>query len=582
MPSAPTTRRPLPLRPALAALLALGSSAAVCAPTAAFAVVPAGESITGAAAIDITPSGFEAVTGLIPTLLPPNLEVGALGDGYAGALGQCWLGGYEYGLNGLWVGISVTNADIIPRDGYLDILIEAQVQVNDPSDRFELYTELECIGDTCYGHVAPFDVSLSTRVDLSIIENPDGTRGLDANVGGITVDYSLTGSMIQLDECAIGTVEDVLNLVGLSIFDLILTFAGGFIDDAVAGFVPEIEALLEDNFSAVNIEQDVDLNGISAHVSLAPGEVQIKPEGLRIRMDGSLDVAEVASCIAAYDPGGSNAVDSPLPDIGSAGPDASPNPQLGVHLSDEFGNQALYSLWRGGLLCYTVDEELTGFALDTNILGLLAGDTFDSLFPESRPIFIQTAPRTPPELVYNGDHDVALDIADLGLEFYAELDHRKSMIVAVDVNTEAGIDLALDSASGALGIEVALAGEDIVPVVTDNEFAPGAEADIEANFAGVFDTLVTPLLGSLLGDLAFNLPAISGFGLTSLEVSENGEAEDWLGVYAGIGAVSYGGAGCDSADGGCGGGCGVTGKPGGRLALLGVLPLAFVLARRRR
>jgi hypothetical protein len=203
MPSAPTTRRPLPLRPALATLLALGSAAAVCAPKLAFAVVPAGESITGAAAIDITPSGFEAVTGLIPTLLPPNLEVDALGDGYEGALGQCWLGGYEYGLNGLWVGIAVTNADIIPRDGYLDILIEAQVQINDPSDRFELYTELECIGDTCYGHVAPFDVSLATRVDLSIVENPDGTRSLDANVGGISVDYSLTGSMIQLDECAI-------------------------------------------------------------------------------------------------------------------------------------------------------------------------------------------------------------------------------------------------------------------------------------------------------------------------------------------------------------------------------------------
>lgn len=553
----------------------------LAAPGLAWADVPAGAEITGAAAVDVTPAGFEAITGLLPGLLPGDIEVPSLSDGYAGALGQCWLGGYEYAVNDMWVGLSVTDAQIIPRNGYLEIAIDARVQVNEPSDRFSLRTELECISDTCYGHVAPFDVSLITRVDLAIGSNPDGTRFLDANVGDIAVDYTLTGSMIQLDDCFIGTVEDVLNFFGLSIFDLVLSLAGGFIDDAVAGFVPEIETLLEDSFGAANIDQELDLNGVVGRLTLAPGDVEIKPEGLRLRMDGAFGVSEVSECVAEFDPGRSVSVDIALPDIGSAGPYASPNPQVGVHLSDEFGNQALYSLWRGGLLCYEVDEELVGFALDTNILGLLAGDSFDPLFPSSVPLFIQTSPRAAPTLVYNSDHDVGVDVRDLGLDFYAELDHRKALIVAVDLNTEVGVDLALDGATGALAVEVALSGEDIIPATTYNEFAPGTEGDIEANFSGLFDTLVTPLLGSLLGDLAFNLPSFSGFGLSALEVSPNGEQEDWLGVYAALGPVSYPSAGCDDA-GGCSGGCGTTGLAGGRTALLGALPFALLLVRRRR
>ena len=31
---------------------------------------------------------------------------------------------------------------------------------------------------------------------------------------------------------------------------------------------------------------------------------------------------------------------------------------IGIAIQDEFVNQALYSLWRGGVLCQTIDEDV--------------------------------------------------------------------------------------------------------------------------------------------------------------------------------------------------------------------------------
>jgi hypothetical protein len=543
--------------------------------------IASGELVEGAAAIDVTPDGFDAVTELLPGLLPSSLPVGDMGDSYGGLAGQCWLGGYEYAVRNLWIEMSVDDAQLIPQNGYLEIDMTATVQVNEPSDRFELYTELECIGDTCYGRVDPFQVHINTRVDLTIVENPDGSRGLDAHVGDIALDWSLSGTDIQFDDCFIGTVEDVLNFFGLSIFDLVLTLANGFIDDAVAGFVPEIEALLEDNFSQVSINQDLELAGVLAHLELYPGDIRIEPAGLRIRMDGMMGADGPATCVSDYDLGYATAVDSELPPIGSVGAGVDPNQHINVHLSDEFGNQALYSLWRAGLLCYTVDSELTGFPLDTNILSLLAGDAFKPLFPTSTPLYIQTVPKKAPTLVYNGTNDVGVDIDELGLEFYADLDHRKSMLTAIDLSTEAGVNLVLDAPTGNLGVEVEIDPASMLAVVTENEFVPDATADIETKFSSVFGSLLGPILGSALGDLGFALPAFSGFGLSALTVAPAGTSEDWLGIYAQLGPVAYEGAGCDTSAEGCSGGCGVTGAPGGRLALLGLLPLGLAIIRRR-
>ena len=546
--------------------------------TASAETYPAGEPVEEALVIDLTPDGFNAITGVLPELLPPGISIDPIGDGYEGAFGECWLGGYEYSLSNMWIDLSVGNASIVPRDGYIGIDIDIDIAVNDPSDTFALYTMLECIDDTCDGYVDPFTVSASTIIDLRVVTDEDGIPGIEANVGDVAVDYTLSGSQINLDNCAIGTVEDILNIFGISIFDIVLSFAGGFIDDAVSGFVPEIEALIEELTGSVYFEESLDLGGATADLAIYPHEIRIREEGLRIAMAGMVDAAEPSDCIADYDAGGSYYMASDTPKIGSGPGDH----HAGIFLSDEFGNQALYGLWRAGLLCQTVDSELTGgINLDTNLLlGLLAGESFKELFPEPEPMVILTRPVQPPELVFNADNDIEVSVQQLGLDFYAELAHRQSRTIGVDLGADIGVNLPFDGATGNLALDLDLAGENFDAVVTHNDFVPSANPDIEAAVPGMVDTLVGPVVAGLLGETTFPLPAIEGLGLTALTVDAAGDSADWLGVYAAVGPVSYEAAGCDDSSGGCDLGCGAVGPSPGRFALFG-LPLMLVALRRR-
>ena len=570
--------------------LLLLSSLSLAVPVAlhsapAQAEYPAGATIQDAATVDITPEGLAVVTDILPSLLPGQIEVPALADGARSSFPECLLGGYEYEVSNVWVDFQVASAAIVPNTGRLDVEITLLVNVNEQADPFYVYGEVECLGTDCDGYVEPFYATVTTALGLQVI--PDATTGeptLDATVGDLNLDYTLTGTDIHLDNCFIGTIEDVLNFFGLSLYDLILSLAAPYLQDIIGDFGPEIEALLEESFGAIQLNEELDINGIILAAELAPSDVAIDTSGVRIYMDGSMTTTQVATCIDEYDPGSSVETPSDVPALGSAPASVGTGYHAALNLSDDFGNQALYSLWRGGLLCYNVDEELTGFALDTGLLNSLSNGTYEDLFPDPEPMVIATRPAVAPTLVFDGDNDVGLQLEKLGLDFYARLDGRESRIVALDVDMVAGADLNFDGTTGELGVVVDLGTEALAATVTDNEFKPGTEGAIEANFAGLFDTLIGGIVGGLVEDIAFTLPAFSGLGLTDLQLEGAGADGDWLGGYAWLGAVTYGGegGGCgDEADSGCGGGCASGGTTGGRL-LLATLPLALVALRRRR
>lgn len=547
-------------------------------------LLPAGTPVTDAAIVDVTPEGFDAITGVIPALLPDDLAIDPLGEEYEGALGQCWLGGYGYEVSNMKVDVEIPSATIVPRNGYLEMSFDVQVGLNSSSDPFYVWTTLECIDSTCDAWVEPFTATIDTWIDLRIVEGPDGPA-LDASVGDLGLSYDLSGDNIELDGCALATINDILDFFGLNLFDIVLSFAGSFIDDAIGDFAPEIEAVLEESFASASIEEEIDLGGVAATIQLFPGDIQIKPEGLRLSMDGGMDTGEAAECIAQWDEGGSARVDGEPPDIGEGAADGSSGHHVGFMVSDEFANQALYNVWRAGLLCQVLDEELTGFPLNTALISLFigeaGGEAISALFELPADLLILTRPEAPPTLVVNGDHDVVLAVNDLGLDFYADLDFRTSRILGVDLAADVGVELPFDGTTGELAPDIIFSGETLDPTVSHNEFAGGLEPEMEESFRGVVDTLVGPILADQLGGLAMVLPAIEGLGLTSLEVAPAGVEEDWLGIYANIGTVSYGGGGCDEEGGGCEAGCASGGRLPGRLALL-ALPLGLIVARRRR
>ncbi len=545
----------------------------------------AGATIPQAATVDITPEGFNAISAMIPALLPSSIEIPE-----TGASGGYWCFDYMYNLAGAWVGLQVTSASIVPGNGVLDVNADLLVNVNDATDPFDLSYEILCGDGDCGGYVTPFPVHIHTTMALAIVTASDGSTSLDATVGALDVTYELTNDNIVLD-CWVQDLEDVLGYFGLSIYDLLISQVDSALQGAVGDLGPTLESTIEDAFASANIEQDLDLNGVAAHIHLYPSDVVIQPEGVRLTMAGSVS-ADSSTCTAAYDTGGSLKTASSPPDIGVA-PSGIDSPfHLGIALSDDFANEAMYALWRGGLLCYSLAPDNDTFPLDTSILNLLSGQAFTDLFPESAPMSLNTVPRAAPTVAYTGTHDIDVNVKDLDLEMNAELDGRMARMLAVTLNGPIGADLNLDGTTGNLAIALDINPEALNPTVTYNEFHADANSAIEGSFGSSLSGILDTVLGSLLDSLSFALPNFSGIGLQDLQTTAAGTNQDWLGAYAWVGAVTYGSSGGCGGCGGdtgtdtgsssassCGGGCSTGGIPA---AWTLIIPFGLLLGLRRR
>ncbi len=550
----------------------LGSLLLLTAPAPA-ETLPPGTPINEAVSVNVTEEGLDAVGALLPALIPTDIPVDPVSQSV-----DLWVCEPGIWMDNIQVDVSVSSVGITLDNGQINLDAELAVGINSASDLFSLDLDY-CLGDTsCPGYVQPFPVYLNTYMTLDV--DPE-TGLLVSTVGELQYELGLEPSDDLHLDCGIQTLEDVLGYLGISIYDFIFDIAIGTLTDSLGDLTGDLDTTLNEALSAAYFEDDIEiLDGIELHVELAPYDVVIEDGTLKLVFSG-LTEAPPHECVEAWDPGGSLGTYTPIPD-GSDG-------MVAAMVSDDFANQALYTLWRSGLLCYEL-QDLSGLTLDTSLLGLLAGDAFDEMFEEASPIAMVTRPMAPPEAVYDGQNDVAVAIKDLGLDIYADVDGRSSRVLGLGLGLDAGVDLDFDGSTGELGILLDLDPNDFDVAVTANAFVPDASDDIAANFSGVFNSLVGPLIDGLLGDsLAFAIPAFEGFGLSSIEISSAGEASDWLSLDAYIGVVPYESTGCsDKGKGGksgdcssgCSGGCSSAGSRSRWMMLF--LPLGLMLLRRRR
>ena len=537
---------------------------------------PAGSEISPAVALQLNEDGLSSLSQVLPGIVPAEpIEV----DDTSDAQGWGCLG-YEYGLENIWVGLEVVGTTIVPKSGYLDVELDLDVWVNAPSDKFTINYEALCIGESCPGYVEPFPVNVALPFTLNVVKpSPPELPYFEAQMGDIAVAHGLTGDDIQLD-CAIGTIEDVLNVFGLSLFDLIIGLMESVIEDQVTGMKEDLEATLADALSAASLEQSLELNEAVIDLKLVPDDVTISPDGMEIAMLGTSDSTQ-AECIAALDSGGSLKTDGALPALADI-PAAS---QLAIQVSDDFLNQLFYSVWRGGVLCFEADEEaVDGLPLDSSLLTLIGGDAFAEILPEeTQPLLLRTEPATPPRVDVNGSDDVNVVIDDLYASFYTNLDYRMARALRMDLDVNAGATLNLDTTAGTLAVDLDLGADAIAASVGDDVLVKGHEEAIEDGFSGIISTVVEPLVGDLVGEsLAFGLPVFGTTGLTALSTQAAGPDGDWLAVHAALGEVTYTGGGCeDDADAGCGdSGCSVSG--GGGVGWFVAMFGAFLRRRRSK
>jgi len=539
---------------------------------AAFAQdIPAGATIPEAAVVNIPPEGLDQLGGLVSGFLPvEGIELDPINQ--SGGGGFCLLE-YNIDLSNMKIGLAITDTSVVPEPGVLNVTIDALININDPADKFQLYLDAICITNDCPGYVAPFPVTITLPIALDIVTDPvTGDAVLDATLGDMVLDNGLQDSDINLD-CGIQTLQNVLDLVGISIYDYLIGFAEDFLVQEIEAQTAQIEATIEDAFASATINQSFEvLPGATLDVYLAPSDVLIDTDGMALIMEAAVD-APLAPCLQGIDPGASKGTSGPAPSLASE----PAGTQMAVQLSDDFVNQTLYGVWRSGLLCQEIaGGEFGGFAVDTNLLGLLGGAPYQELFPDTAPMIIKTIPHNPLEADFSGSSDIQIPIEDLEVLFFAELDGRMARALSVGISPDVNVDLVFDDTVGELAVDIAL-GDDFRTELTGDVMIPGAEAEIVDNVDGALVGLVDSLLGSLLGDaISFGLPALDGgFGLTSLSATPTGGGE-WLGLYAEVGTVTYPAGSCSD---GCSGGSGCTSS--GSSAFTFAALMVFFMRRRR-
>jgi hypothetical protein len=551
--------------------LVVGAALAAAGPAFAQDYYDPGQQIQKALSAQITQEGLDELGAVAASMIPELLGSELLDLG----LDEVNLGVAE--LSEIALALEVNDVRLVPVEGQnppLDSHLLVEVDATIALSYF-----VYALFGFCDGY-ANADIDATLGLEISIVVRIDpatGERYFDANLDLPADGVAITATRFQ------GECSTAGNIIGG-----LLSGLGGLIqapvEDALADLVPTIE----DALNQARFVDTVDVLDTQLSIAIVPQQVLFTDDGMELVYSSTVS-APHNTCIDAYDPGGSLRTDTNVPAITSN----PPGTQVAAHLSDDMVNQILYAAFEGGLLCFTLDENAEidlPITLDSSLLTLFGGEGFTEIIgEEAQPLVIKTLPKTVPEVIYDGPHDIDIEVRQLGLGFFTEVDHRMARAVAMEIDVDAGVDLGFDDTTGELAVNIALAPEDFVVRVVPDVLVKGSEQGFEDGVEGLVGTLLDTLLGDLLNSTAFALPSFEGLGVTQLEARTSG-AGDWLALDLGVGPVTYAseGGGCDS-EGGCSGGCdsGSSSCEGGcstaRLNLGGylVLFLPFWLLRRR-
>ncbi len=550
-------------------------SVAICAVVAIFTLIPGismaddllpGEPVENGIIADITPAGLDFIESLAPSLVPAEMPL----DPITMNDEIYWECDLNLTVGNMIVHLELNSIDVVPQTDTLRIDVNLDVWISTEWD--PTYIDMDFDGwtclmwdQTCYMWTDVITVTATLYISAEIIDPGNGDPPyLEATVPPPThnLDSALTSDNIVLDGCDLATINEVLAFFGLDLIDLIIGEAAGDLFAFIEEDLPTtIEEGLEDAFDSATISEEMDVLGVPVAIDLVPNDFIIANEGIRVAFNGAFD-APLAACVEPYDPEGSPFTDGPAPVM-----DGAATHHAGAFVSDDLINAALYTFWRGGIMCYVVDPAEMGFPLDTSFLALMADEEdrwmIERLwFGDSAPIAIRTVPKTVPVADFNGANDLNPVMEDLGLEFYAFTQDRLSRVMTVDVDVTAGVDLVAPG-DGSIAVEVSVNTEDLSPTVSYNEFVPDLGEQIEENFNEIMSGLLDTILDGFLSDLTFGPMLMMGIGLSSLDVAPAGANNDWLGAYANIdvldpegmgdiGCSEDGGVGCES---GCEDGC---------------------------
>ena len=520
-----------------------------------------GETVIDGIQADITPAGLDFIEVQVPYLIPTDLlEVDDVYD--STSFGWCDV---DIAVENIAPDMEILDVDIIPEPGRIVIDTDILVWINSEWDPINLDLDIDgflcdLASSNCDLWIDPFTVNAQISLELFITDPGNGDPPIADAVVTLThdLDSALSSDKIHIANCGLGTLNDILALIGIDLVGLVINYAAGDLFAMLDEDLPlMVEEMIEENFGEAYYNDTIDILDVPFEVTVGVHDIQFDHAGVRVLVNSAFD-APPADCIAPYDPGFSPETANPAPAM-----DGSATHHMAAYLSDDSTGAALYSLWRGGVMCYTVDPAEMGFPLDTSFIALMVDEEerweLERVWlDEGSSMVLGTLPKRPPEVSPTGPNDINATVEDLGIEFYANTLDRMARIMTIDADIDAGVDLVAPG-DGSIALEVEIDTADLNPEVVYNEFVPHLSSQVESNFSEIMSGLLDTILGAVvdLDNLAFGPMLFAGMGLSHIETEAAGPAEDWLAVYATADILDpegVGDLGCGD-EGGCDGGC---------------------------
>lgn len=560
--------------------------------------IPPGASVREGVLVDLTPAGLQFIETTALHLQPISIPMEAMNQD----LGEYVGCDVSIGISGMVANADVTHLAVDPISHGLALEIGVLISVNSGGAPFHVEIEADgglfdmcsLVEQTCDLWIEPMNVSLDMTVWLELVE-PGGGQApyLDAIVStpSHNLHTALTEDKIGLDGCFISTLNDILGFFGTDMVEMLLEQASGELFDYIEQDLPAmVESGIEGASDTLTVEETIDLGGTPLQVSIVPSGLVIEPDGIRVMLDGSFDAPQ-AACMLPHDTYGSPDMDIPAP-----GADGTAHHHAAAFVSNDLINAALYSVWRGGLLCFEADPAELGIPLDTTLLALLVDEENRHRLEriwlgEAAPIQIVTIPRNPPISDPAGPHGLDVEVENLGLDLVAMTQDRLSRVVGLEIDVGAGVDLQ-GQGDGSVIASVALDTAHFHPHVCHNDLVPDLSGAIEQNFDSLIATLVEPALAGLLGDITLGPYSFGGLAVSSLDLVPAGPTEEYLAAYVNLGmtgsSISFD-MGCGDGASGCGEGCtdmscdqrGAQKRATTALTLLGLICLGTIAGLRR-
>lgn len=547
-----------------------------------------------ALAIHIPTGGLHTIGEALARRLPASIPVTA-GSGVLNCDSSSSL---QYTMGDWDLSLVVDEMEFVTVQGRLELMVYGHLQSSETTmDMNGDCAILENLQETCSLEIGTTPFSLNLGLDFAL---SDDGLSLETVVSEPVFELAPVTNPIQ--NCIFGdAVETILGQNPYMLSDLIM----GLIEPELGSVTESIQGAFDGVIDQLIVEQDVDLLGSNVHLRLAPTVFTVEDSGIVLGLGSYITVDVDPSCsnMAEYPiETGVNGVDVDWPTFDGRVFTTGIPYDLGFFVGKHFVDQALYAVWVSGALCIDV-AEMSGLSITGELASGFFGEEIQTLVGEDT-IELQLFPRRPFQAEFSDDQPpISIAIDGLMLESYADILHRRSRILSVNIGADVGVIMSLDA--NRVSMEIPLDAEAFFLQEEYHEMLPHGYSEGVPN-------LLDLALGSVLGNGTLPvlvLPSVFGMNLDTI-IWQPDSTGAWLGghlifdpdsvqpsIIAGCSASDFGCdsggpsididvntlIGCDDMSIGCEGGCSQPGTiklPVGRMLGLCVIILGAMIRRR--